>query len=222
MSTLPEESVYSRPVFLHRGHSLTCWQDFEQFCNFGDVWFFCSLLSTTLHLPELEIPGLCYSRHSVMGNRKQIQYWEISKTYPLMGKFICVIICIAICLISWICNSWIRILAGCLLCTAHCLWFPAYFQAFLSYCLLLLVSVVTRECACAMGQVHGALGPLGPSWPRAQGHGGAAGRMGEARPTEPRPWEVQKIHTISCFTNIEPCQLWRKTYYLYGFQACRM
>ena len=37
VSTLPEESVYSRPVFLHRGHSLTCWQDFEQFCNFGDV-----------------------------------------------------------------------------------------------------------------------------------------------------------------------------------------
>ena len=37
VSTLPEESVYSRPVFLHRGHSLTCWQDFERFCNFGDV-----------------------------------------------------------------------------------------------------------------------------------------------------------------------------------------
>ena len=156
MSTLPEESVYSRPVFLHRGHSLTCWQDFELFCNFGDVWFFCSLLSTTLHLPELEIPGLCYSRHSVMGNRKQIQYLEISKTYPLMGKFICVIICIAICLISWICNSWIRILAGCLLCTAHCLWFPAYLQAFLSYCLLLLVFVVTRECG-SPGLQHGPL-----------------------------------------------------------------
>ena len=148
--------------------------------------------------------------------------WKYLKTYSWMGKFICVIICIAICLISWICNSWIRILAGCLLCTAHCLWFPAYFQAFLSYCLLLLVFVVTRECACAMGQVHGALGPLGPSWPRAQGHGGAAGRMGEARPTEPRPWELQKTHTMSCFTNIEPCQLWRKTWNLYGFQACRM
>ena len=86
VATLPEESVYSRPVFLHRGHSLTCWQDFEQFCNFGDVWFFCSLQSTTLHLPELEIPGLCYSRHSVMGNRKQIQYLEISKNIFMDGK----------------------------------------------------------------------------------------------------------------------------------------
>ena len=82
--------------------------------------------------------------------------WKYLKTYSWMGKFICVITCIAICLISWICNSWIRILAGCLLCTAHCLWFPAYLQAFLSYCLLLLVFVVTRECG-SPGLQHGPL-----------------------------------------------------------------
>ena len=125
------------------------------------------------------------------------------------GKFICIIICIAICLISWICNSWIRILAGCLLCTAHCLWFPAYFEAFLSYCLLLLVFVVTRECACAMGQIHGALGPLGPSWPRAQGHGegrredgGGKAHRTKAMGTAKNPYHVMfhKHWTMSVVT----------------------
>ena len=125
------------------------------------------------------------------------------------GKLIiCIIICIAICLISWICNSWIRILAACLLCTAHCLWFPAYFQAFLSYCLVLLVVVVTRECACAMGQVHGALGPLwsfmasGPRpWRGPQGGWGRQGpqNQGHGNCKKPIPCHVsQTLNHVSC------------------------
>ena len=138
--------------------------------------------------------------------------WKYLKTYSWMGKFICVIICIAICLISWICNSWIRILAGCLLRTAHCLLFPTYFYTFLAYCVsyFLLSSLLVHVPVPWVKSMR----PLGPLalhglGPRAMER--AAGRMGEARPTEPRPWELQKTYTMSCFTNIEPCQLWRKT-----------